>query len=207
MAKTIAVLPSQYVPWKGYFDHIHQVDECYLFDSTSGSCSSIKSPLGLIPLLIPVENYLVTDPAWASDHWNLLEKYYGHSPRFRDYAYVIYSLYQQMSEKSLARINYFFIQTICDILHISTPIARLEGNGDRLIQVCQQAGATHYLAAPHESLDPKPFLEAGITFTKMDFSGYPEYHQLYPPFQHQVSIVDLIFNEGTNAPHYMKLAW
>jgi len=38
----------------------------------------------------------------------------------------------------------------------------------------------------------------------MDYSAYPEYNQLYPPFQHAVSIVDLIFNEGPNATRYMK---
>jgi len=38
----------------------------------------------------------------------------------------------------------------------------------------------------------------------MDYSGYPEYNQLYPPFEHAVSIIDLIFNEGSQAPKYMK---
>jgi WbqC-like protein family len=38
----------------------------------------------------------------------------------------------------------------------------------------------------------------------IDYSDYPEYHQLYPPFEHKVSIVDLIFNEGPNASKFMK---
>ena len=38
----------------------------------------------------------------------------------------------------------------------------------------------------------------------MDYSGYPEYQQLYPPFESHVSIIDLIFNEGPNATKYMK---
>jgi hypothetical protein len=38
----------------------------------------------------------------------------------------------------------------------------------------------------------------------MDYSGYREYTQLYPPFQPQVSLIDLIFNEGPNATDYMK---
>jgi hypothetical protein len=38
----------------------------------------------------------------------------------------------------------------------------------------------------------------------MDYSGYPEYPQLYPPFVHEVSIIDLIFNTGPNASKYMK---
>ncbi len=38
----------------------------------------------------------------------------------------------------------------------------------------------------------------------MDYSRYPEYAQLFPPFEHAVSIIDLIFNEGPNAPEFMK---
>jgi hypothetical protein len=38
----------------------------------------------------------------------------------------------------------------------------------------------------------------------MEYSGYPEYSQLYPPFEHGISILDLIFNEGPNATKFMK---
>jgi len=31
-----------------------------------------------------------------------------------------------------------------------------------------------------------------------------EYQQLFPPFEHGVSIIDLIFNEGENAAKFMK---
>ena len=39
----------------------------------------------------------------------------------------------------------------------------------------------------------------------MDYSGYPEYPQLHPPFEHAVTVLDLIFNTGPDAPRYMKL--
>ena len=45
---------------------------------------------------------------------------------------------------------------------------------------------------------------AGIGVRWMDYSAYPEYHQLYPPFEHAVSVIDLLFNEGPNAWRYMK---
>lgn len=38
----------------------------------------------------------------------------------------------------------------------------------------------------------------------MDYSGYPEYAQLHSPFEHGVTILDLIFNEGPNATKFMK---
>jgi hypothetical protein len=38
----------------------------------------------------------------------------------------------------------------------------------------------------------------------MEYSGYKEYNQLYKPFEHGVTILDLIFNEGNNASKFMK---
>ena len=38
----------------------------------------------------------------------------------------------------------------------------------------------------------------------MDYSGYKEYEQLNPPFEHGVTILDLIFNEGDRAKEFMK---
>lgn len=198
---TVAVLPSCYIPWKGYFDHIRQADICFLGQASSDTL--IKTPYGLQKLIIPAENFQVTDFTWAAEHWETLEQNYARAPRFRDYAYMIYSLYQQMSEKSLSRINYIFIQTICDIFDIPTRFFPLE-NAD-LIQLCQQAGATHFLA--DHPCDSHLFAEAGITVRVMDFSGYPEYNQLYPPFLHQVSILDLLLTEGIDSARYLKLSW
>jgi len=48
------------------------------------------------------------------------------------------------------------------------------------------------------------FEEAGIKVEWMDYSGYSEYEQLFAPFVHGVSIIDLIFNEGSNATKYMN---
>ncbi len=43
----------------------------------------------------------------------------------------------------------------------------------------------------------EPLLKAeGIELSYMDYSGYPEYTQLHGEFEHGVSILDLIFNEG-----------
>ena len=38
----------------------------------------------------------------------------------------------------------------------------------------------------------------------MDYSGYKEYEQLNLPFEHGVTILDLIFNQGQNTRSFMK---
>jgi hypothetical protein len=81
----------------------------------------------------------------------------------------------------------------------------VEGKTERLVGLCRQAGATEYLSGPSARgyINESLFAEAGIAVCYMDYSGYPEYEQLYPPFEHNVSVIDLIFNTGQNAPRYM----
>jgi len=77
---------------------------------------------------------------------------------------------------------------------------------EKLLSICKQCNATTYLSGPAAKnyLDESLFLEEGINVEWMDYSEYPEYNQLYPPFVHEVSIIDLIFNEGHNAKNFMK---
>ena len=44
----------------------------------------------------------------------------------------------------------------------------------------------------------------GINIEWLNYNGYKEYDQLYPPFVHSVSIIDLIFNCGPNSKQFMK---
>ena len=109
-------------------------------------------------------------------------------------------------------VHYVFLTGINQILGIGTRLTwvmdypPLEGNPtQRLVQLCQAAGATHYLSGPAAKnyLDEEEFQRAGIMLEYMDYSGYPEYPQLYPPFTHNVSILDLIFSCGPDAANYI----
>jgi hypothetical protein len=73
------------------------------------------------------------------------------------------------------------------------------------VSICRQARASVYVSGPSARayLDPQQFHAADIDVVYFDYSGYPEYRQLYPPFEHRVSILDLILNEGQDAPRHM----
>ena len=80
------------------------------------------------------------------------------------------------------------------------------GNTGKLIHLYKQAGGNTYLSGPtaKEYMDVKLFEDEGITVEWMDYNRYPEYNQLYPPFEHKISIIDLLFNTGENAKNYIK---
>ncbi len=74
------------------------------------------------------------------------------------------------------------------------------------MDLLKQAKASVYVSGPsaRSYIDPTRFKEAGIGLQYMDYSKYPEYPQLYPPFAHDVSILDLLFNCGPDAS---KMIW
>ena len=51
-------------------------------------------------------------------------------------------------------------------------------------------------------IDPEQFAQAGISLEYMVYD-YPEYEQLYPPFEPQVSVLDLLFMCGPKALDYI----
>jgi hypothetical protein len=229
MTKTVAIIQSNYIPWKGYFDIIEQCDEFMLFDEAQytrrdwRNRNKVKTPQGVQWLTIPVQvkgKFLqridetqVNDSAWIDEHLKTVRHAYAKAPAYKSHFPRIEALYDSLrSETSLSQINYKLLRGICDMLGITTPLTwstdyvSVEGKTDRLISLCQQAHATEYLSGPSARayMDDALFESAQIKLTYVDYSGYPEYPQLYPPFDHAVSILDVILNMGDEAPHYIK---
>jgi hypothetical protein len=225
--KSVAILQSSYVPWKGYFDLMNSVDEFIILDSVQytrrdwRNRNRLKSPTGVRWLTIPVQvkgRYLqnidetiVSDPNWAVKHWSTLLSWYRRAPSFERYSPLLERLYLGIHERHLSRINRRFLETLRDLLHISTPITSSEDypceqeRSERLLAICHAAGAGRYVSGPSARayLDEERFREEGVEVTWMSYDGYPEYEQLYPPFDHRVSVLDLLFSVGEDAPRYM----
>jgi hypothetical protein len=228
MRKTVAIVQSNYIPWRGYFDLINAVDEFILYDDVQYTIRDwrnrniIKTAQGPKWLTIPVQvkgRYLqrvseaiISDPDWGRKHWSSLVHSYSKARFFSAYRDTFEHLYLENAEKLLSRINRCFLAEICRILGIATKLAwsmdykLTGGKTERLLSLCRQAGATHYLSGPAAKayLDEGLFKAADICVSYMDYSGYKEYEQLYPPFEPRVSIVDLIFNQGPEATAYLK---
>lgn len=229
VTKRVAILQSNYIPWRGYFDLINRVDEFILFDDMQytrrdwRNRNRIKTPHGVQWLTIPVQvkgKYLqpinqtrVEGPAWAGQHWRRLAQCYCKAPFFDRYAPALEQLYRDVeADQLLSQINYRFLSLICELLGIrtrlswSTDYQSAEGKTERLVSLCRQAGANAYLSGPaaRDYIKSEYFAEAGIDLSYMDYSGYPEYRQMYPPFEPAVTVLDLLFNEGPDAPRFMR---
>jgi hypothetical protein len=222
----VAVLQSNYIPWKGYFDIIRNVDILVFYDDVQFTKNDwrnrnrIKTQAGTQWLTVPtgadihrtICEVALTDPRWQKKHWKSLLQSYRRCPHFGDYEAFFEEVYLQTRWHNLSELNQYLIRHIATtILGFSTSFRsstefKLTGRkGERLLDLLKQIGADTYLSGPsaRDYIDPRAFQDAGIELEYMNYSGYSEYPQLYPPFAHNVSIVDLLFHMGPKTPHYM----
>ena len=225
MAKRVAILQSNYIPWKGYFDIIHEVDEFIFHDDVQytkqdwRNRNRIKTAAGPVWLSIPVgsdDKRRICDVelpsgSWAADHWQRITDAYRAAPHFGRYRDLFASIYARPWRR-LSDLNQMLVCTVArDILGMSTSFrdtreldlhSRRE---QRVLDILEQTGAEVYVSgqAAKTYIDPSHFEERGIDLVWMRYDGYPEYPQFHPPFVHEVTILDLLFHTGPEATRYI----
>ncbi len=219
--KSVAIVQSNYIPWKGYFDLINAVDEFVLYDDCQytrrdwRNRNKIKTPQGPQWLTIPVKvknkyDQLIHDTEvdgsdWTRKHLAAIRHNYSKAPFFDSVFPKLQAIYEECSEKThLSRINQCFITGINAMLDIETPITwsmdygvKAEDPTERLLALCQASGATLYVSGPSAKcyFNLELFAEHGVSVAWMRYE-YPEYEQVHPPFEHGVSVVDTLLCLG-----------
>ena len=229
MAKVVAIVQSNYIPWKGYFDMIRSVDEFVLYDDVQytkrdwRNRNRIKTAQGTQWLTIPVEvkgkffqaikDTKINDPSWGQTHWRTLCHCYSKAPHFGDFYEICQALFLGPKQAFLSDVNREWIEAICKIMGITTRITQSmdyslseTDPSARLLEICLQAKASVYLSGPAARvyLDEDLFARSGIAVRYMDYAGYVEYPQLHPPFDHAVSVLDLLFMTGQRASEFLN---
>lgn len=225
--KRVAILQSNYVPWKGYFGLIAAVDEFVFYEDVQYTSrdwrnrNRIQTPHGPQWLSIPVHGSLdrllkdvqICDAGSGRAHWKRLLANYARADFFSPVAAWLEPHYRDAPWERLSVVNRSLVAAICRYLGIGT---RLSVSSDfdcagersqRLVSMCRQAGADVYVSGPAAKayLDTAAFERAGIEVEWFDYPGYPEYPQLWhQPFVHELSILDLLFNCGPEARRHMR---
>jgi hypothetical protein len=223
--KRVAIVQSNYLPWKGYFDLIASVDEFVLFDDMQytrrdwRNRNRIKTPTGLQWLSVPVQvkgrfeqpmrDTRIDGSAWADSHCKALAHNYRRAPAFAATAAWLEPLLRQ-PRTHLSVLNRALIEAVCARLGIGTRLSNswdyeLQGQrSERLASICAQAGADVYVSGPsaRNYLDVAAFERRGVAVEWFDYRGYPQYPQLWGAFEHGVCILDLLFHCGAEAPRF-----
>ena len=226
--KKIVITQSNYIPWKGYFDSIAISDEFVIYDDMQytkrdwRNRNIIKTNNGLKWLTIPVEvkgkffqkikDTKISDKNWNINHLSTLKHNYKNSNKFNEVKDFIEDLYFNATQNYLTEINVHFLTELSKYLKIkqnfkfSSEFNLSEDRNQRLVDICLKLSGNQYFSGPaaRNYMDESLFEKSGIEVIYFDYSGYKEYEQLYPPFEHGVSILDLIFNTGEDAYKYLK---
>ena len=222
----VAILQSNYIPWKGVFDMIDQVDKFVFFEDVDytkrdwRTRNTVKTANGDSMLVVPVKKMprgtkifeidLLNDGKWKKKHLNTIWLAYSKAPYFKEYEWILDEIYLNHTWEKLSEFNIFVTKLLCKVLDISAEFinsVELAASGvkdDKLIEICKKVGGTHYLSGPaaQDYISNEKFEAANIELEYIDYS-YPEYTQLHGDFNHYVSVLDVIFNCGPDASKYI----
>lgn len=222
----VAIIQSSYIPWKGYFDIIRNVDTFIFYDDVQftrqdwRTRNRIKTANGLVWLSIPAGTRIdrliceveLASSDWQKKHWASISQSYAKAPWFKTYRQFFESIYLGHKWSSLSKFNQHVVKSIStEIFGLTTEFrdsrdfTALGAKQERLLNLLTAVGATEYLSGPSASsyIDPDIFTQHSIQLEYQDYSTYPAYPQLHGPFEHNVSVLDLIFNTGPNAANYI----
>lgn len=222
----VAAIQSCYLPWRGYFDFIANVDLFVVYDDipyskgtwrnrnqvkTEQGLKWITVPVGTPPLDQPIDEVPISEAPgrdWQESHRGLLRASLSHCPHFRD----AMDLWESgiAGATHLSGLNVALLKGICAYLGVTTPLVssrdyHLTGRKtDRLLLLMDRVGASTYVSGPaaKEYLDPDAFRAAGLRLEYKSYS-YEPYPQPWGPFAGAVTILDLIANLGPEARHHL----
>jgi hypothetical protein len=225
----VVILQPSYIPWRGYFSQIRKADLFIFYDDVQydkhgwRNRNQIKTARGKQWLTIPVHSKGVTEgiaikdvridwsQPWGKNHLKALTFTYNKAPYFKEYLPLLESFYTRRDE-CLADFTIETSILLSRELGInstrflrSSELPGITGvKTDRLIQILKHVGAQQYLSGPsaRDYIEKEKFEQAGIRLEYMEYN-YPEYPQLYPPFDPYVTIFDVLFMAGKNAIQYM----
>ncbi len=225
--KKIAILQSNYLPWKGVFDMIHQVDTFVFLEDVKytehdwRNRNKIQTKDGVKWITVPVNHSKKIDLKiyeaeindkinWQRKHYNAFQLNYIKAPYFKEYKWILEDLYKNKKWEHISNFNIYAIKLIAKELGIETEFINsvdLNINGikdDRIIEICKKLNATHYLSSPaaKDYIVPEKFERANIKLEYINYE-YPKYKQLHEPYNQFVTILDLLFNCGHNSPYYI----
>jgi hypothetical protein len=226
--RKIAILQPNYIPWKGNFDLINQVDVFVFYDDVQYTVKDwrnrnvIKSPNGDKWLSVPVihkgrrdqlicEAVIDNSTNWQDVHYKTLKNNYQKLNGFKKYHYLLEDIYLNNKWDKLVDLNIFATKIIAKALGIKVEWAKsselnFDGSkdGEKALKICKHFNADYFINGPASKpfMNEELFNENGVKLNYMEYT-YKEYNQLYPPFNHYVTVFDTLFNCGEDAKKYI----
>lgn len=217
----ISAHQTAYLPWLGYLDKIISSDIFVILDNVQYEKNSftnrnkIKTPQGSMWITVPVNTKGHTTSTirdieinnqirWREQHWKNIFYNYKNAPYFDRYSDYFFQLYSR-EWKYLYEISNDILFYLLEELNIKTKIyfqkdIAVEGYKQELIiNLCNYFNAEAFIFGTQgqDYVDNELFIVRGITPVFQEYK-HPTYTQMWGEFQPYMSVIDLLFNEGSN---------
>jgi hypothetical protein len=221
----VGMIQSNYIPWRGYFDFIDDVDLFLFYDDVQythrdwRNRNRIKTRNGPVWLSVPVvhnSETLIQDARidyqnrWVEKHLRTLRFEYRASAHLANYIDEFSDILQSRPA-TISGLNVAICRWVMGKLGIRTE-TRMSSefcvSGDKFVRpltILKRIGATSYLSGPSAKpyTDPRAFAEAGVRLEYKTYT-YSEYPQLHGPFEPNLTVLDLLFNCGEASRNHLK---
>jgi hypothetical protein len=220
---TVSIHQPNYIPWLGFFDKIMNSDIYVIFDDVQyprgkdfANRNQIKTNNGKLWLTIPIKdkgslkkwnNIQYIDNGWKDKHLKNIESFYKKTKYFEKYYTELVKIFSSKHDY-LIDLNVDLIKFILQQLNIKTKIiysSDIETNKtglDKILHILNELNATHYISGTGDGskryIDEKEFSNNNIELIWQEYN-HPKYKQLHGEFIPYLTILDLLFNEGTNS--------
>lgn len=222
-----AIIQPSYIPWRGYFHMIEKSDVFVFYDDVQydkhgwRNRNKIKTANGpqwlTIPVAargnvvtgLPVHEVRIADRRWTSKHLASFSQAYARAPHV-DRCLALLEPHLSREQDKLADLTIGLTIDIAEALGLQREFVRSsaldlpDDRMGRLLGALTHVGATHYISGPsaRSYLDEGQLAQTGISVEYMSYD-YPEYGQLHPPYEPQVSVLDLLAMQGDRAPSFI----
>lgn len=219
----IGILQPGYLPWLGFFEQMYKSDIFVIYDDVQydkngwRNRNKIKTAKGAQWLTVPVSvhfqsHQLVKDVKvdnsidWKKKHLFSIKQSYSKSIFFDKYIDIFENAYARHWDY-IIDIDMHFIKQLADMLGIKDKNVVLSSSFnikgsrmERLVGICKKYKADTFYegSAGREYIEEGIFSKNGIKVEYQDYK-HPEYTQLYGEFIPYLSIVDLLFNHGSES--------
>lgn len=216
---TVCISQPGYMPYLGFFHKIQHCDVFVYFDDVQYEIrgfhnrNKIRTIQGTSWLTVPlshpygkmINQVKIVSTDWNEKHKNAIKNSYEKAPYFEKYWDDIDSILSTNWEK-LIDLNLALIKYFNSVLSMKTKTVRsselnIQSTGSlRLLDICKKLNAKTYFSGimGKEYIDEKIFLDTDIKITFQNFT-HPVYNQIHGEFIPNMSIIDLLFNEGNNS--------
>lgn len=218
----VAMLQPNYIPWKGVFDLIDQVDIFVFYDDVQytkrdwRNRNKIRTANGETWLSVPVNSsrgdlicdvQINNESDWQKKHYQSIKTNYSKAQFFSESSYILDEIYINRKWDSLNELNIYTTKLIASHLGIECTWVKssdlnIQGSkdGEKIIKICKELGCDYFINGPASKgfMNEERFKKENIILNYIEYL-YPEYKQLHEPFNHYVTVLDLIFCCGPDS--------